>query len=78
MTDYRSDLEYWTDATVSHQKAMDDCWKKLVPHLYAADTYDAALEMRDLLLAQSANIHWLDQTVNHYPTSPKKFWQFWK
>lgn len=78
MTTFREDLEYWTDEIVTYQKTMEDCWKRLTPHLYNADTYDAAIEMRELILRQNANLHWLDRTVNHYPKPPKKFWQFWK
>lgn len=77
MTEFRKDLEYWTDELVATQKDLENRWNRFNKHVTTLG-YEDGVVFRELLAKQAANIHWLDQTVNHYPKPPKKFWQFWK
>lgn len=77
MTEFREDLEYWTDALIDTQNDLDFVVAKI--NMNPKDIKSG--DLRFLVGATSrmkAQLHWLDQTVNHYPKPTKKFWQFWK
>lgn len=78
MTDFREDLEYWTDEIVTTQKIVDPLLLKMNEHGPSALTPEDLFHLRIYLNNMKAQIHWVDRTVNHYPTPSKKFWQFWK
>lgn len=77
MTDFREDLEYWTDEVVSTNKDLALTLDKLCDNPRYLDPEDLRF-LRNTLERLNGQVHWLDRTVNHYPTPPKKFWQFWK
>ena len=77
MTEFREDLEYWTDRLIATNADLAPLRAKLDERLETITTDD--LRFLDICLSRmSAEIHWLDRTVNHYPKPTKKFWQFWK
>lgn len=77
MTEFRKDLEYWTDELVATNADLGPIMQKLYePGMHL--TPEELFSLRNYLARLGAQIHWLDQTVNHYPKPPKKFWQFWK
>jgi len=77
MSSYQEDLEYWTDELINVNNDLS-----ILRSLRFDELQDLKYEdfryIYHTLGRLGADIHWLDQTVNHRPKSPKKPWQFWK
>ena len=77
MTEFRDDLEYWTDELINVNNDLSILRSLRCDELQDL-TYEDFRYIQNTLGRLGADLHWLDQVVNHYPKPPKKFWQFWK